>query len=99
MGDDNFIAWHKKAQKSESLRDVSRAQRRTFSLTLDEYRQRYEERDEAIARAYYSGSYSMKEIGEHFDVHAVTVGRAARLTNAGIGRCTIGLAQYCNFSK
>jgi len=31
-----------------------------------------------MAKAYYSGSYSMKEIGDHFGVHAVTVGRAVR---------------------
>ncbi len=62
----------------ECLRDVWNAQRRTFSLTLDEYGQRYEKRDEAMANAYYSGSYSMKEIGDHFGVHAVTMGRAVR---------------------
>jgi len=78
LGDDNFIERHKKAQRPESLRDVSKTQRRTFSLTLDKYRQRYEKRDEAMAKAYYSGSYSMKEIGDHFGVHAVTVGRAVR---------------------
>ena len=49
-----------------------------ITLTLDEYRQRYEKRDEAMAKAYYSGRYAMKEIGEHFGVHAVTVGRAVR---------------------
>ncbi len=78
LGDDHFIAQHKKAQRPESLRDVSKAQRRTFTLTLDEYRQRYEERDEAMAKAYYSGTYTRKEIGDYFGVHAVTVGRAVR---------------------
>ena len=29
-----------------------------------------------MVKAYYSGSYNMKEIGDHFGVHAVTVGRA-----------------------
>jgi len=49
-----------------------------FSLALDENRQHYEKRDEAMAKAYYSGSYTMEEIGDHFGVHAVTVGRAVR---------------------
>jgi transposase len=31
-----------------------------------------------MAKAYYSGSYTMKEIDDHFGVHAVTVGRAVR---------------------
>ncbi|MCP4410803.1 MAG: hypothetical protein GY807_24295 [Gammaproteobacteria bacterium] len=78
LGDDHFIAQHKKVQKPESLRDVSKAQRRTFALTLDEYKRRHEKRDEAMARAYNSGTYTMKEIGKHFGVHAVTVGRAVR---------------------
>jgi DNA-directed RNA polymerase specialized sigma subunit len=78
LGDDHFVAQHKKEQKPESLRNVSKAQRRVFTLTLDEYRQRYDKRDEAMAKAYYSGSYTMKEIGDRFGVHAVTVGRAVR---------------------
>jgi REP element-mobilizing transposase RayT len=78
LGDDNFVAQHKKEQKPESLRDVSKAQRRVFSLALDEYRQHYEKREEAMAKAYSSGSYTMKEIGDHFGVHGVTVGRAVR---------------------
>ncbi len=78
LGDENFVAQHKKTQKPKSLRDISKAQRRTFTLTLDEYRQRYEKRDEAMARAYSSGTYTMKEIGEYFGVHAVTLGRAVR---------------------
>ncbi|MCP4410822.1 MAG: addiction module toxin RelE, partial [Gammaproteobacteria bacterium] len=64
LGDESFVAQHKKAQKPKSLRDVSKAQRRAFTLTLDEYRQRYEIRDEAMANAYYSGAYTMKEIGD-----------------------------------
>ncbi|MEN8132841.1 MAG: hypothetical protein ABFS45_22205 [Pseudomonadota bacterium] len=78
LGDENFVAQHKKTQQPKSLRDISKAQRRAFTLTLEEYRQRHEIRDEAMARAYYSGTYTMKEIGEYFGVHAVMVGRAVR---------------------
>jgi hypothetical protein len=78
LGVDNFVAQHKKDKKPESLRDISKAQRRVFTLTLDEYRQRYGKRDEAMAKAYYSGSYTMKQIGDHFGVQAVTVGCAVR---------------------
>ncbi|MCP4410443.1 MAG: hypothetical protein GY807_22400 [Gammaproteobacteria bacterium] len=76
LGDENFVAQHKKAQKPGSLRDISKAQRRTFTLTLAEYGQRYDKRDEAMAKACYSGTYTKKEIGDHFGVHVVTVGRA-----------------------
>ena len=74
--------FNKKAQRPGSLRDVLKAQRRTFTLTLDEYWHRYEKRDKAMEKDYYSGSYTMKEIGEHFGVHAVTVGRAVRKNRA-----------------
>ena len=36
------------------------------------------DRDEAMARAYASGAYSMKEIGDLFGVHYMTVSRAVR---------------------
>ena len=31
-----------------------------------------------MARAYLTGAYNMKEIGEHFQVHYVTVSRAVK---------------------
>ncbi len=72
---------------SESLRDISKAQRRTFTLTLAEYGQRYDKRDEAMAKAYYSGTYTMKEIGEYFRVHAVTGWgvRSGSMKNGNVG--------------
>ncbi|MCP4410365.1 MAG: hypothetical protein GY807_21990 [Gammaproteobacteria bacterium] len=45
---------------------------------LIEYGQRYEIRDEAMARAYYSETYTLKETGGYFGVHAVTVECAVR---------------------
>ena len=47
-------------------------------MPLDDYRQRYRNRNEAMARAYLSGAYTMSEIGEHFGVHYMTVSRAVR---------------------
>ncbi|MBT4811658.1 MAG: addiction module toxin RelE, partial [Thiotrichales bacterium] len=32
----------------------------------------------AMAKAYLSGGYTMKEIGDHFGVHYMTVSRAVR---------------------
>ena len=78
LGDDSFITWHKTAQEPESLRDVSKAQKRAVSRTLEEYKQCHETIDEAMAQAYYSGTYTMTQIGDYFGVHAVTVGRAVR---------------------
>jgi putative transposase len=49
-----------------------------FALPLTEYRQRYSDRIEAMARVYLSGVYTMPDIGAHFGVHYMTVSRAVR---------------------
>jgi putative transposase len=36
------------------------------------------ERDEAILRAYASGGYSLKEIGDHFDLHYSRISRIVK---------------------
>jgi DNA-binding MarR family transcriptional regulator len=45
---------------------------------LSDYRSGYPDHNEAMARAYGSGVYSMKEIGDFFGVHYMTVSRAVR---------------------
>ncbi|MEA3291802.1 MAG: addiction module toxin RelE, partial [Pseudomonadota bacterium] len=35
-------------------------------------------RDEAMAKAYATGAYTMEKIGRHFGVHGMTVSRAVR---------------------
>lgn len=51
--------------------------RRAMALTLAEYARRWP-RDEAMARAYLSGAYTMREIAEYHHVHYMTVSRAVR---------------------
>ena len=65
-------------EKTETLREVSKAHKRSIALTLVDYQKRYEQRNEAMAKAYLSGAYTMAEIGEHFKVHYMTVSRAVR---------------------
>ena len=57
---------------------VQKAQRRSVALSRANYRQRFSKRDEAMARAYLSGAYTMAKIGQHFGVHYMTVSRAVR---------------------
>jgi len=47
-------------------------------MPLDDYLCHYQNRNEAMAQAYLSGANTMLEIGEHFDVHYMTVSRAVR---------------------
>ena len=78
LGDDAFVERHRTKTKPEQLRKISKAQRKSLALPLTEYQQRYSQRQEAMARAYLSGAYTMREIGEYFGVHYMTVSRAVR---------------------
>ena len=78
LGDDLFVGQFNQQMKHEELCEVSRAHRKALAPSLLEFQQRYDERNEALARAYVSGAYTMAEIGKHFGVHYMTVSRAVR---------------------
>ncbi|MEN8130667.1 MAG: addiction module toxin RelE, partial [Pseudomonadota bacterium] len=78
LGDEAFVERHRAKTKPQALREVSKAHRRSLALSLAEYQQRYDQRHEAMARAYLCGAYTMREIGEYFGVHYITVSRAVR---------------------
>jgi len=77
LGSDAFIERMKGQLPDGDLREVSRAQRRVLGPSLDDYTRRpYRKR--AMADAYLSGNFTMKEIAEQFGVHDSTVSRAVR---------------------
>ena len=55
------------------LNEVPSSQRRPTPRALAEYETASESRNEAIYQAYMSGGYTLKQIGEHFDLHYSTV--------------------------
>ncbi|MCK5870550.1 MAG: hypothetical protein KAG45_07920 [Methyloprofundus sp.] len=65
-------------EKPEKLREVSKAHKRAIALSLIRLSKKYAQRNEAMARAYLSGAYTMIEIGLHFKVHYMTVSRAVK---------------------
>jgi putative transposase len=69
---------HQQGQGRDTLREVSKAQRRSVALNLPVYRGRYPDRAEAMARAYFPGAYTVAKIGAHFGVHYMTVSRAVK---------------------
>jgi putative transposase len=90
LGDATFIAQFQYAAAPDGILEVPKAQRRTLALTLPEYQSRYPDRDEAMARAYFSTAYTMAQIGKHFGVAYRTVSRAVQTIerkekDAGIG--------------
>ena len=78
LGDDDFIARVTPPEAESDRQEVPRAQRRALTEPLAWYRDRYPVRDDAMARAYLSGAYTMKEIAEAFGVHYMTVSRAVK---------------------
>lgn len=63
-------------EESTDLKEVPRMQRRPLAQTLDHYSKQYTNPKQAMAAAYSSGDYTMKQIADFFGVHYATVSRA-----------------------
>ncbi len=83
LGSDHFVNEVKaQIEDDKDLSEISFAQKKPIAKPLNYYAKHYQNRDEAICAAFESGGYSMKQIGEYFELHYSTisriVGRAAR---------------------
>jgi putative transposase len=78
LGDDAFVERFQQEEQPEQLREYSKSQRRVLALPLSEYEKQYKTRNEAMAVAYQSGAFTMREIAEYFGIHYMTVSRAVR---------------------
>ena len=65
-------------EPNKSLENVPKPQKSLVRKPLSFYEQSRFTRNEAMALAYRSGFYTLKEIGEHFGVSHTTVGRAVK---------------------
>ncbi len=75
LGSDGFVESSQRSVKPDAcLDEVPTAQRRPPAKPLTEFEKGHA-RDEAIAQAYASGGYSLKEIGNHFNLHYSRVSR------------------------
>ena len=90
LGSDEFIeevqSWLCDYDEN-SLEEIPSAQKRSVALPLKAYRHLYTDRDMAMANAYNSGAYTMREIGAFFGVHYATVSRALRRIDESNARC------------
>ncbi len=78
LGGDDFIdGLHDKLDTSR-LTEVPRPQSRPAVKTLRWHRQQARDDKEAMATAYQSGGYTMKEIADFFGVHYSTVSRVVK---------------------
>lgn len=67
-----------KLEPDHSLNDIPKKQKLAPIKPLNHYKQRYPSRCEAMAKAYLSGHYTLKEVGRHFGVSYATVSRAVK---------------------
>jgi REP element-mobilizing transposase RayT len=58
-----------------NLSEIPSAQKRQIPKQLEYYEKKYSDRDKVIVKAYESGGYSMKAIGDYFGLHYSRVSR------------------------
>lgn len=77
LGDDVFVEKHQilKELLEGDVSEIPFKQRSLSPLTLKSYHDQSDTRNEAIIKAYQSGGYTMKEIGDHFKIHYSLVSR------------------------
>jgi len=76
LGDDNFVdEMQCKISPETSLSEIPSSQKRQVAKPIKYYEKKYLDRDKAIVKAYASGGYSMKEVGDYFKLHYSRVSR------------------------
>lgn len=81
LGTDAFVEeMQAKFADKRDLSEVPSLQRRSVPKPIAYYEGLYRDRDRAIAEAYASGGYGLKEIGAHFGLHYSRVSRIVRAT-------------------
>jgi putative transposase len=78
LGSESFVERVTEQQgiSGDTLPEVDAAHRRALVKPLAHFEAHYPERREAMARAFLSGGYLLREIASHFGVHYSTVSRA-----------------------
>ncbi|BCE03008.1 REP-associated tyrosine transposase [Marinicellulosiphila megalodicopiae] len=79
LGSDEFVEdMQCKISLDQSLIDVPKKQKLKPVKPLDYYQNKFKTRNEAMAKAYLSGHYTLEKVGEHFGVSYATVSRAVK---------------------
>jgi REP element-mobilizing transposase RayT len=76
LGDETFVERMQALLPDTDLREVPRLQRRVPARALSDYAQSAHSDREAMAKAYRTGAYTLKQIADYFGVHYSTVSRA-----------------------
>jgi len=95
LGSDVFVDRMQALAQNKDLAEIPRARRRPLARPLEYYRDTIGDRRKAMAAAYVSGDYTMKQIAEVFGVHYSTVSRAVKregeIHECKTGHCSDGV--------
>lgn len=83
LGDAAFVMQLRDQARRCAFGEVAKAQRQQSAMSLAEYRAHFNDRDEAMARAFQCLAFTMTQIAAHFQVSCKTVSRAVRRHEAG----------------
>jgi putative transposase len=76
LGTESFVAKVQPRVKGDTdLSEIPKSQRRRKPLSIAAYEKQGIDRNDAIVRAYLSGGYSMKELGDYFGLHYSRISR------------------------
>ncbi|WP_040725099.1 transposase [Thiomicrorhabdus sp. Kp2] len=79
LGDESFIKnMQSKISSKTSLEESPSAQTRKVAKPITYFESQYIDRDVAICKAYETGAFSMKAIGNHFGLHYSRVSRIVK---------------------
>jgi hypothetical protein len=74
LGDDKYVeSMQRLIDDDKELSEIPASQRRAVPKELSYYANNNKARNEAIKSAYESGGYSLKEVGDYFELHYSTV--------------------------
>ena len=78
-GDDDFVNnMQCKLNPEQSLKDIPKKQKQAPVKPLGYFAERYQTRDQSLSQAYWSGHYTLAQVGVYFGVSYATVSRAEK---------------------
>jgi len=79
LGSEAFVdGLQKKISEEKDLSEIPKSQRRGKPRPIAYYEKQGANRDEAIVRAYETGGYSMKNLGDYFGLHYSRISRIVK---------------------
>jgi REP element-mobilizing transposase RayT len=78
LGSEEFIEQLQSPPEVMNIQGISKLQRSSVAPSLADYQKKFPDRDTAMAEAYSSHAYSLREIANHFGVSHATASRAVK---------------------